>query len=193
MSVGVATILWQGFTGSPGYTTLCFGPGAPDPVDGQGMIDATDAFAVDISALLATGHSVTVLPEINWFNTTTGVLEDVTAVSPAPTAHVGSSGQSGPIAAGMVISWTTAGINRGRKVRGRNFIVPVNKDAFESNGSPSATAIGLLTGAAADLAGSTDATFGIWSRPRLGAGGAWFPVTTWRVPDFGAVLRSRRD
>ena len=194
MAVGQVTMLWQGFTGSPGYTTFNFGPGEPDPVDGDAMITAVDGFAASLSTMLGTGGSLTVQPEVNWYNEATGELIDVTAVSPAPGAHVSAAGGPwGPIPTGAVISWKTAGINRAHKVYGRTYCVPLSAAAYQSDGTLTAAVVSGITGFAATLAGDADATLGVWSRPVAGVGGAWFPVTTWRVPDMAAVLRSRRD
>jgi len=193
MSVGQVKIRWAGFTGGPGYTTLNFGPGSPDPVDGAAMVAAADDFAGDLAGLVGDGVTLTAEPEVEWFNEATGVLEDTTSVSPSPTAHTGTSGAIGPLPSGAVISWTTGGINRGRRVRGRTFAVPLAAVAYQSDGSLSATAVSVLNAAAVSLIGATDATFGIWSRPRDGAGGAWFPALTGSTPDMAAVLRSRRD
>jgi len=200
MPVGLATIRWDGFTGAPGYTTLAFGPGEPDPVDGAAMITAADTFAAAMASLAGNGVSLTCSPEIQWHDEANGDLLDVTAKSPAPTPHGGASSAQGPTATGVVISWTTSGIHRGRHVRGRTFVVPINANAYTTAGVPSAAAVSAATGAGTALIGASGATFGIWCRPRPPASGigpveagAWFPAVTCHVPSMPAVLRSRRD
>lgn len=200
MMIGQVTILWTGLTGLPGTTTLNFTTGAPDPVEADNMVTAADGFAADLIPVLGTGTSLQVQPEVKWFNTATGVLDSLGAVSPAPAAHVASaSGPVGPLPAGACIAWSTDGVHlrpgasKARRVRGKTFVVPLAATAYQSDGTLTTAVITALSNAASDLVAATDATLVIWSRPVAGAGGAAFPVTTWHVTDQAAVLRSRRD
>lgn len=193
MSVIQVKILWQGFTGAPGYTTLNFLGSGTDEDESAEAIEAADAFATTVAPLLANGTSLTVQAEAEVFDEATGELLAVHAVDPAPSAHVGASGAQGPLPTGAVISWTTPGINRGRKVRGRTYIVPLSLASYQSDGTLLGAVVTTLTSAATALVAHPDSSFGVWSRPRAGAGGAFFGATTWRVPDMAAVLRSRRD
>lgn len=193
MSVGQVQIRWSDFTGGPGYTTLNFVGGAPDPIDGGYMVDAAEEFAVIVAERMGNQQHLQVGPEVRWFDPVTGDLEDITGVVPAPSSHAGGAGQIGPLPSGACISWNTAGINRGRVVRGRTFLVPLGVLAYEEGGSLSSVTMTNLANAAIALIGADNATFGVWSRPIDRAGGAIFPVTTHHITDQAAVLRSRRD
>lgn len=164
-----------------------------DPVDAGTAVAAADDFVEAIAAAVAGGSSLLVEPDVKWFDEATGELLGVTAVSPPPAAHAGGAGASGAGPAGAVISWTTAGVNRGRVVRGRTFVVPLGAAYYQSDGTLTTSLLTGFSTAAVNLIGAADATFAIWSRPRDGAGGAIFPVTTGTTPDMAAVLRSRRD
>lgn len=193
MPVGVTTTKWQGITGAPGYTSLSFDGVSEDPESAAGMIAATIAFMDPLCDLLGTTTTLSIEPEVRFYDTATGDLEAIAAISPAPAELTGGFGAQGPGPCGAVVSWTTAGINRGRPVRGRTYAVPLAAGCYQADGSLTSGTVTQLGACAAALAGDPDATFGIWSRPRLGAGGAFFPVTSWSVPDMAAVLRSRRD
>lgn len=193
MSVGQVQIRWSDFTGGPGYTTLNFVGGTPDPIDGGAMIDAAEDFAVIVAERMGNQQHLQVQPEVRWFNEATGILEDITGVVPAPSSHAGGAGQIGPLPSGACISWNTSGIHAGRVVRGRTFCVPLGVLAYEEGGSLSSVTMTNLANAAIGLIGATGATFGVWARPVGGAGGAIFPVTSHHITDQAAVLRSRRD
>lgn len=193
MPVGVVTTTWLGITGAPGYTSFSFDGVSEDPANAAAAVDAAYIFFDELCNILGSTASITVQPEVRYYDTATGDLESIAAVSPAPTTLTGRFSNQGPGPCGAVVSWSTAGINRGRPVRGRTYCVPLAAGCYEANGSLTSGTITQVSEAATALVGADDAIFGIWSRPRLGAGGAFFPVTTWHVPDMAAVLRSRRD
>jgi hypothetical protein len=193
MSVAVVTAQWQGITGAPGYSNFTFGDGSPDPTAAADMVDAVYDFFDEVCNILGATTSIQVDPNVSWHNAATGVLEDITGVSPSPATLTGRFGTQGPGPTGGVVGWRTTGINRGRVVRGRTFIVPLASGCYEANGTLTSGTVTQLGEAATALVDHAPSTLGVWSRPRSGSGGAWFPVVTWRVPDMAAVLRSRRD
>jgi len=92
------------------------------------------------------------------------------------------------------VNWRTNDYRFGRRIRGRTFMVPLNSNAYEGDGTLSTAARGdLQTFADTMVSGTGGAEFGVWSRPRNGAGGVFATVTSGTVPDMAAVLRSRRD
>jgi hypothetical protein len=123
------------------------------------------------------------------------MLESITTIPADGTgdAIVGVAGgaafSAGP--AGICVSWTTGGVNRGRTVRGRTFVVPVSATVFEADGTIATSVLPALAPAALSWA-VDDPPFGIWSRPVAGAGGAWFPVVSAHITDQAAILTSRR-
>jgi hypothetical protein len=193
MPVARTRTVWNGITGAPGYTELSFITDGTTPTEGAACISATVDFFTSVSALVATTTNFSVDSEISFFNEATGALEEITAVSPAPDNLGGGFGSQGPGPTGAVIGWSTGGINWGRRVRGRTFIVPLAAGCYQSDGTLTSGTVTQLSSAATDLVADADTEFGVWSRPRDNVGGAAFPVLTWRVPDMAAVLRSRRD
>jgi hypothetical protein len=122
---------------------------------------------------------------------------------------VGNDGgiDSNPYAApsGAVVTWLTAQVLDGRRLRGRTFIVPLAGSKYQSDGSLDAATISVIQAAANQLISAQSSSFVIWHRPFAGSpavgsraarpahdGGHAF-VTSAVVHDFTAVLRSRRD
>lgn len=99
-------------------------------------------------------------------------------------------------AAGAVISWSTAGVRNGRRVRGRTFIVPIAGTAFATDGTLSANAMNDFNTAATGLRTAGALSYlAIYARPSApgATDGAFYTVTGHRVPDMSAILRSRRS
>jgi hypothetical protein len=99
-------------------------------------------------------------------------------------------------ASGGVVTWRTAGVRNGRRVRGRTFLVPLASAAYQSDGTiASAVLTSLNTNFATFLSDTNSAVLGVYARPTFkgATDGAWFTVTGFNVPDKVAVLRSRRD
>lgn len=106
--------------------------------------------------------------------------------------------------AGACLTWNTASILDGTRVKGRTFIVPLSNTQYD-DGSLSAASLAVLTNAAnAFVAASAPDNFVVWHRPYPGrpAGvlparaahpGAAASVTSSSVRDTVAILTSRRD
>lgn len=106
---------------------------------------------------------------------------------------VGGSLDSYAAPAGACVTWNTAGIVNGRRVRGRTFIVPVARNGYDTDGTLAAALVNALDTAAANLVTASAGGLLVWHRPVSGSGGSAHPVTGHRVRDKIAVLRSRRD
>jgi hypothetical protein len=191
---------WSGFSGAPGWSNFFFDTGTADFHTPEHALNAAtrvkDFFTVN-SAYFPSGVSIAIQPDAEVINAGTGKLETVVpAGTIAPIAGAGAAGDKYSGASGIVVTWRTAGVRNGRRVRGRTFLVPVVSGAYDSNGTLGATAItnfqtagtALLTPPAGQL------PLGVWARPTTkgGTDGAWHKVTTCSVPDLAAVLRSRR-
>lgn len=193
MAIHRVTVTWSGFPGAPGYTNFFF------TGDGSGGAAAASrsrvvGFFNEANVLLPIDVSFVIEGEVAVIDELTGSVTDYIAVvsDPAP----GNGGMSGgySAASGAVVTWNTAGVVNGRRVRGRTFIVPLGGGAYQSDGSLSSTTISTLQDAATELVGNGfDSGFGIWSRPKASAPGTFWEVNGFRVPDMSAVLRSRRD
>lgn len=181
-----------GFPGAPGYTTLAFSGGT---IGGEtGPFSAVFDFINAIRAQEPNVWSAQIAADSQVLDVATGVLDHITPC-PAEFSGViqGASGNGfGAGVAGLCFAWSTALVNRGRKVRGRTFLVPVQSGAFEGNGTLEGAGLAnMLT--AGNALSQNAAGFGIWSRPRLHVGGAFGKATGVRIHDQAAFLSSRRN
>lgn len=191
---------WGGFTGSPGYTVFHmrdFEGGAGVADQAQAAVDKVRTFFDGFKQWLAYGVNVTVLGEVEIIESTTGQMVNVVGVTqPAIVQSTASVVDRYAAAVGAVITWRTAGVRNGRRIKGRTFLVPLTGNAYENNGTLHSDAMFSINNAATALratAGTGD--LGVYARP-TGPGatnGEWFVVTSHSVPDISAVLRSRRD
>ena len=115
-------------------------------------------------------------------------------VGPARAPLVGAGLGTYAAGVGMRVEWLTGGINRGRRVKGSTFIVPLSNGAYDVDG---AIVTGLITGmqtAATTLVTESDGDLGIWSKPLKGqnTGGLFSPVVAGRAVDKTSWLRTRR-
>lgn len=193
MAIHRITTVWSGFQGGPGYTNFFF------TGDGSGGAAADSraqvvAFFNGIANSLPSDVVWTVEGEAAVIDEVTGSITGYVMAEENPTP--GGGGMSGgySAASGAVVTWNTAGVVNGRRVRGRTFVVPLGGGAYQSDGTLATTTIAALQDAASALVGTLfDSGFGVWSRPGTSGGGTFWEVTGFRVPDMSAVLRSRRD
>lgn len=151
-------------------------------------------FFGELSSVLPRDVTITVPSTVEVLDSTTGQLteyvEDPTELTPmvagGPVVYAGPSG--------AVINWLTNSVVNGRRLRGRTFIVPLNTNAYEGNGTLTSSALSDLNAAASVLSGAGFSSgFGILSRPAGGGPISFGEVVGHRVPDMASVLRSRRD
>lgn len=194
---------WTGFSGGPGYSIFHFNDfGSEEDGWNPALVDATnvaakiDTFAQGILGVLPAGVTLQVMGDVEEINTATGELVDIHSVTAPPSRTPSHS--AGPYSApvGAVITWRSARVHRGRRIRGRTFLVPLIGATFENDGTLTTTAIGTITTAAQALHGTVGSTgdLCIYARPSApgASDGAAGIVTGFSVPDMGAVLRSRR-
>lgn len=193
MTITRVTAVWSGFSGAPGYTNFFFDSfGTGDEVDLE--VARVEAFFTPLAAELPNDLTVTVQGEAAFVDETTGELLDYAQATGGNQQVEGtaSGGYAAPV--GAAVTWNTETVARGRRLRGRTFIVPMRSSAYEDDGTLTLSALANLNNAAAALIGDgSGPTAVIWSRPRAGAGGSIGPITSARVADKVAVLRSRRD
>lgn len=122
---------------------------------------------------------------------TTGALTGAwgTTTTTGVTASSTSSFSEG---VGARITFATAGIVAGRRVRGTLFLVPLAGNAFGTNGLLLSTAQTGIQTAAQTMIGTTAAKFVVWSRPVPSRAGSFHLVTNALVPANVTWLRSRR-
>ncbi len=194
MSVYRTKIRWSGFTGAPGYTILHFDASTtPTQAGAQDVYDATATFASNLVSNLPTQVRLTTEAAVEVVDQTTNQLENIYNVTAAATSSgLASGGYSA--AAGACIIWETGEVRNGRRVRGRTFVVPMSASLYETDGTLASAAITDLQQAASSLAGG-GFSFGILARPTStgAADGDFYTVSSGRVTDKTAILRSRRD
>lgn len=183
-----------GFPGAPGWTTFYFN--GEDPTALANHFRWAREYLTSISGLFPAQWSAAVQAEGRLLQTVTGDLDTTTTIPADGTGNAVTgtdpSGAFGSGASGVCISLTSTGVNRTRRVRGRTYIVPVSSGVYGPDGTIADAFLGPLRTGFQTLFTEVRAP-GVYSRPRLRLGGAWFPVSTIRISDKAAVLTSRRD
>lgn len=193
MAVYKVVAEWTGFTGAPGYTVLHFSAIEVSQALAQSAAGAVSSMFGQIALNLPAVVNVRVQSTVDVLNEATGNIEDSLTITPAAaTVGQATGGFSG--VSGACIHWLTPDFKRGRRVRGKSFLVPLASSAYEANGTLSAGVISTLQGAADNLLTKTP-VLQVFSRPTsAGASdGSAHTVTRASVPDKAVVLRSRRD
>lgn len=169
-----------------------------DPVQAQAdaaLVKVT-AFFESVKAYLPNVVSVLVLNEVELIQTNNGAMTGILA-GPTQATKTGTAAATAgwAAAAGGVISWSTPGVRNNRRVRGRNFLVPLSNEVWDTDGTMKAVPLSGINSAATALRDQTgEIDLGVYARPTApgATDGAYYPVTGHRVPDFSAILRSRR-
>lgn len=196
--IGRLKINWTGFIGAPGYTQLYFrdfSEGELTQAMADGFMGRVDTWLDAWVSSLPSTVSILIDPTVDVVNAESGELESFMSISP-DTARVGSGAGTYAAPAGMCVNWSTNGVENGRRVRGRTFMVPITSAAMQSDGTIATSNLtALRTATTTFLAVGATGVHGVWHRPTApGANdGAWYATTAFTLPDKIAVLRSRRD
>lgn len=192
MGVRQIQVVTTGYLGAPGWTNFYF-----KTVVGPSVADQGDAIA-DWLQVVKVGFpnmwSAQVSSEVKVFNEVTGDLEAYESLTaPTTTPVLGATGNEyGSGVSGCCIAWSTSTVNRGRLIRGRTFLVPLARYMYDADGTVlDSFRTDVVTASNALTSGGTG--FGIWSRPRLGAGGLHAQGAVARVSNRVAFLSSRRS
>jgi hypothetical protein len=186
---------WQGFAGAPGYTNHYYNAPLVGTFAAQGAVNASRAFFQAISLHIPSGVSIQVEATVAQLDESTGVQSDEFVVGTPATVVSGGGAATRAAPVGACVTWKTSTFVRGRRLRGRSFIVPLSTASYENDGTLSG---GFLTAARAaatqmcDNGATSTSRFGVWSRPRGGVGGQFGTATSASVADRAAVLTSRR-
>lgn len=193
MTISRVTAQWTGFNGAPGYTNFYF----RDLADSDQAFLARNqvsAFFNSIKTYLPSVVSVTTQNPIDVIDEATGQIVGFGPSSETVPIVVGGSTRGYSGASGAVVSWETDGVRNGRRVRGRTFLVPLSSSAYDESGTLTAEVQTAIQDAATGLVTDTSVLeMLVWSRPKAGSGGEAHVITSARVPDMAAILRSRRD
>lgn len=197
------TALWSGFTGAPGYSNFHFGTdpgffdgglfGDAEQLAAQAAADRVrDAFE-EARSYIPLGVNINVQNEAEILDSDSGEIVGFGEVDTPTVTGLGTSG-GWSAASGAVVNWRTNDYRFGRRIRGRTFLVPLAGEAYQDDGTLSGDGRTAVQDFGSTMIGGGAAPeFGVWSRPRDGAGGVFATVTSSNVPDMAAVLRSRRD
>jgi len=191
---------WSGFIGSPGFSNFYFDTQDPNTfhtsADAPIVHNKVQVFFDTLKIRLPNQVRIEVLPDVEVLAPEDGALETVYNGGGRPVIAGGQPLASYSASTGAVVTWRTAGVRNGRRVRGRTFIVPLAGGAYGQDGTLGAGDQQETVAAATTLAAPVSGlVLGVWSRPSApGANdGAFHPVTSATVPDMAAVLRSRRQ
>ena len=185
--------LWNAGGSNPGFSVF-HGRGAFGATEGeasQALADRVREFFDGVKSIVTNDFQWTFPGEVLDYDTSTGVLQEVHAVTPpAPVAAASTVAYSA--ASGARIEWRTSAVVAGRRLRGRTFLVPVYAGAYETDGTLSETAKATLASAAVkywDTSLLTAAQPAVWSRTH----GIMADIVSALIPDSVSILRSRRD
>jgi hypothetical protein len=190
--VSIAQIQWvsSGWSGGPGYTSFYYSV-VVEP-DLSTFLDATHDFLDTIKNNLPTSCTYTAPTNARIIAEATGDLIDVVPFATPSTNVTGGAGTGFAAPAGMSINWLTLTPGPSRLITGRTFMVPLDINSYQADGTLTTTALGLFQSAASALVVAGGGDMVIWRRPVGGAGGSLAPVAAAKVNDRVSVLRSRR-
>lgn len=172
----------------PGGGVSTFYTSAPDFT---GMPGAVKAFYASMVASCPSDLTVTVPNTADVLDVATGAIVGAVSSTGGGTVNM-TGGGAYVMGTGARITWTTAGIVAGRRVRGTTFVVPITSGNFEGAGQIGEGFRTGLQGWADTLRGAIPASMVIWSRPVLGRPGTIHDVTGTLIPDKVSWLRTRR-
>lgn len=193
---------WSGFQGGPGVSTFYV-------TDGAASLTAIRSFFVACAGNLPADVRIAVPSSGDILDPISGLITGGwTGTGSAPVPGTASGGYSA--ASGVLVRWETGQIRRGRRVRGRTFLVPTAANTQEDDGTLLAAAQSAIQAGASALVTSlatnlfvlqrhfpgspswTDVRGKVHSAKAVRSGEA-IAVTTAVVPDKLVILRSRRD
>lgn len=192
---------WTGLSGGVGLTILHIATdlnGVPSPTQVQSMVNRVRTFFDAIKAQIPDEVQLEVSPEVDEFDVASGTLTGSQTAATAPTVVACTGSAVYGAGTGFRVDWTTGKIVRGRRLRGRTFIVPAVSSVYDASGGMSTTVqTSVNTAAAALISGlQTDTNrLSIWARPNAekGYAGALENVVSGSVANKSAVYRPRRD
>lgn len=178
-------VAWSG-TGlvGPGLTTFYFAGASANP-------GAVKTFFTSIAAMCYSGITWTIPNSGDVIDSETGNLTGAWSGSGGGTV-TGSGATAYVQGAGLRVRWDTAGIFRGRRVRGSTYITSLVTGTFDASGVPQASTRSTLQTAASALVTAAGGNLVVWSRPVGGTAGEANAVTSASVPAALSWLRTRR-
>lgn len=177
--------VWEGLTGLPGVNTFYQSDLPTDLTPFQTFYNAIGG-GIPTAVTIPIPNSGVVVEEETGTLTSGWSADAVANAEPS-----GGGDHAGGV--GACITWNTLAIVRGRRVKGRSFIVPCVGAVFDTDGTLDESYRSTLATAAATLINELANTLVVWSRPRPDLTGQAYQVLNATVADKAAILRSRRD
>lgn len=204
---------WSGFVGAPGYSVFHFrdfnvgGDGLPITQESaQAAAGRVRNFFNSTKNLFPNTVTFHVESDVETIEDSTGEITGflpVTGIADVVGEAGATTGYSAAV--GAVVNWRTNAVRRGRRLRGRTFLVPLSSSCYDTNGSLNQSCLTALSTAATAITTTTaqEPELGVYARPHRtkNTDGSWTTVpdgqwsfaTAFNIPDMTAVLRSRRD
>jgi hypothetical protein len=198
-SMTIAQVLcsWTGLQGGTGYSIFY----ARSTAASSGPLNT---FWAAVKAQLPNAVTVNVPNSGKLIDEATGKMTGVWGAG-STSANTGTGGTNYPPSAGCQIKWLTTGFNRGRKVSGRTYLVPLPTTAFTSTGTIATTVTGALFTPATQLISDWTGNMVVWSRPVMVLGadgkptdeikypGTIYTITSALTPTKSVSQTGRRD
>lgn len=177
----------SGVTG-PGLSTFYFAQ------SGSGFPADVRAFFEAIKANIPSNVTITVPNEGDIINDTNGELAGSWSEPSGGGITTGTFAGDYPQGVGIRVVWNTAGIYRGRRVKGSTFIVPIGGALFGTSGQLDPATQAIIQTAADTYAasGSNPVIYSRFSDVGTHTDGENNAVTSATVPSLVSWLRSRR-
>jgi hypothetical protein len=192
-----ARTTFTGMIGGPGVATFYF-------LDDISFYTSLNSFWDTLKTVMPDDVMITVEAFGDIIDDATGTITGAWTDTPVA-GRLGTRAENYAAPAGILMSWNTATILDGRRVRGHTFVVPATSNNFDSIGHVAAGSITAVQAAGAALQFEQHDSFVIWHRPRAAraatpklkaltahAGGHAL-VTSAAVSPRVCVLRSRRQ
>lgn len=196
-------IVWTGFSGAPGVTTLYF----TNAAEAQA---ALHTWTVGLRSYLPPNVHVVIEPGGDVIEDTTGALVGVWAGAVTGDVQGAAASVDYSAPSGALVRWETLTIRSGSRLRGRSYLVPISAVAYANDGTLTVLAQADIASLSSGLVGAVTPNMLVWQRPRTataaytdgrgiphkalsGRPGSSAVVVTSSVPDRAVVLRSRRD
>lgn len=182
------TTTWNPPSGVTTKSVMYFGPGADPSIVRLRVHELWDA----LSHALSNQCSWSVDTEGRILDSSTGtLLGSWTEATTRADAGIGT-GQPVADATQALLRWQTGTVVSGRFLQGRTFVPGLEGNELLAGNLGAATVTSFVAAQASFLL-ATSGQFGIWHRPKAGAGGVWVPVTGGSTASELAVLRRRRN
>ena len=188
--------VWTGWGGANGYTNF-YGVGGQAAqafaTAAWDFMKAVAAIGVSPGTALNQNMRITQDPFVTTIDDATGDEGGLIAVTPGATI-AGASTQAMAAPAGLVVNWITPNFIKGRRLRGKTYLVPLAVSCYDSVGTLADTYRSqVISNAQAFIATTTGPL--VWHRPTTvgGSDGSSTLATTATVNDRVAMLTSRRS